>query len=305
MVRFLNWAGTQARWVLIAGCFLALFLPALSSALRPALPALISLVLGLSVARMELTEFWRRMLKPRRMVQSVLVVLVMMPGTAFVLVQVLTLAGFPQSFVNSAILFALAPPISSAAGLCFILGYDARRALELTLIATLMTPVLGPLAIELLAPDLVAPPFVSLAVKLGQMVAGGLLIGIAIRISFGAEKISANKPAFDGVSALCMVLFVIPLFDGVAPLLWKHPLLSAAVFVFASVVNLGMNLACTAITWRSVGRESAGALGLMWGNRTVALYLAALPFDPVFALFVALYQFPMYATPLLFRGKLG
>ena len=40
---------------------------------------------------------------------------------------------------------------------------------------------------------------------------------------------------------------------------------------------------------------------MFWGNRTVAIYLAALPHDPQFALFVALYQFPMYLTPLLFK----
>ena len=57
---------------------------------------------------------------------------------------------------------------------------------------------------------------------------------------------------------------------------------------------------------RGLGAETSGALGILWGNRTVAIYLAALPPDPQVTLFVALYQFPMYFTPLLLqRSKKG
>jgi hypothetical protein len=48
-------------------------------------------------------------------------------------------------------------------------------------------------------------------------------------------------------------------------------------------------------------RETAGATALIWGNRNAALALAALPPDPLFTLYVALYQFPMYFTPLVIR----
>jgi hypothetical protein len=47
----------------------------------------------------------------------------------------------------------------------------------------------------------------------------------------------------------------------------------------------------------------------MWGNRNVSLYLAALPPDPVFGLFVAFYQFPILLTPVvmgrLLKGRGG
>jgi len=45
----------------------------------------------------------------------------------------------------SLILLAAAPPIASSAGLCFLLGFNARLALETTLIATILTPIIGPL----------------------------------------------------------------------------------------------------------------------------------------------------------------
>ena len=47
----------------------------------------------------------------------------------------------------------------------------------------------------------------------------------------------------------------------------------------------------------SVG--DAATYALVFANRTVALYAAALPHDPRFALFVALYQVPILFTPLI------
>ena len=43
----------------------------------------------------------------------------------------------------------------------------------------------------------------------------------------------------------------------------------------------------------------------MWGNRNAALALASLPPDPLLTLYVALYQFPMYFTPLIMRPIVG
>ncbi|MFV2052130.1 hypothetical protein [Aliiroseovarius sp. YM-037] len=299
----LGWIGERARWVLLIGCLVAVFLPALSALLRPLLPALIALVLGLSVARMELRAFMRGFASPRLVMLLVILTALLMPVTAGLLAVVLPLVGMPDSFTAAAILFALAPPISSAAGLCFILGFDARRALEVTLVATVLTPLIGPVMIAALLPGTDAPPAIDLMFSLSRMILGGLAIGIAIRLALGGAAIAARKTEFDGISAIGMVLFVIPLFDGVGPLVFARPGLALAVLAFAVLLNFGANIVVAAMSRPALGGATAGALGLMWGNRTVALYLAALPFDPVFALFVALYQFPMYATPLVFGRR--
>jgi hypothetical protein len=47
-------------------------------------------------------------------------------------------------------------------------------------------------------------------------------------------------------------------------------------------------------------RATAGASGLLMGNRNLSVLLAALPYDPTFSLFVALSQIPIYVTPLVF-----
>jgi hypothetical protein len=64
--------------------------------------------------------------------------------------------------------------------------------------------------------------------------------------------------------------------------------------------NMGVQVAVV-LTARRGGAEAglAGSAGLMWGNRNVSIYLAALPPDPLFGLYVALYQLPMLFTPLV------
>lgn len=301
IVRFLTYLGERARWVLIAGCIVAFVLPGLAATFRPYLPFLIALVLGLSVARLDFFRIVRRMAKPAKLLELGLISLVLMPVTAIVLLLLSSAVGLPHAFKTSAVLFALAPPISSAAGLCFILGFDARRALEVTLFATLATPLIGPVTLHLIAPDLPAPATIDLVLRLVMMIAGGVGIGVTLRAVIGAQTVEDHKPAFDGASAIGMILFVIPLFDGVAQMVLDDPGLGFLVFVFAIALNLGSNFVVVKFCAFRLPWEVSGAYGLMWGNRTVALYLAALPFDPIFTLFVAWYQFPMYATPLIFR----
>jgi len=300
-VRVLVWMGERARWVLILGCASALLFPALSGFLRPTLPALVALVLGLSVARVDMGGFVRGFIGLRNLLRLGGLILLLMPVTAGVLLVVLTFIGLPADFTAAAVLFALAPPISSAAGLCLILRFNAGRALELTLAATILTPFLGPFSLALLAPHIPVPEIWPLAGRLFGMTAGGFAIGIGLRTVVGARIVEQNGRAFDGLTAGGMILFVIPIFDGVGGRVAEAPWLALNVLAYAVALNLGANFLISRLASRRLDPSAAGALGLVWGNRNVALYLAALPFEPVFALFVAFYQFPMYATPLLFR----
>ncbi len=296
---FLHELGRHARLVLAVGCVAALFLPELSSAIRPALPALVSMVLGLSMARLDLAAIAQEAVRPKALVRSVGLALLIMPLTACLYAAVSGTLGLSETDHASLILLAAAPPIASAAGLCFILGFNARLALETTLVATILTPVIGPLLVAVFLPEAAPISPILLAQRLGLMVAGGLAIGIAIRAVVGPARVDRNKLTFDGVATLGMILFVIPLFDGVGATILADPARALAVLALVFIFNMGVNLAVYAACKRRFGHDSAGTLGLVWGNRTVAIYLAALPHDPQFALFVALFQFPMYLTPLV------
>jgi len=63
MIRLLSFIGQKSSFVLILGLVLAILLPSVSSALRPTLPFLVSLLLGLAIARLNFREVMREFLK--------------------------------------------------------------------------------------------------------------------------------------------------------------------------------------------------------------------------------------------------
>lgn len=299
MIAGLTWLGRNARWFLALGSLFALMVPQIAAFSRPALPFLVCLVLGMSMARVDLPDIARNAFKPRFLKDMALATVLLMPVTGVVYLALARLFALSAPDVEALVYLAATPPIASAAGLCLILGYDARRGLEITLAATILTPVIGPVMVALMIPDAAALSSLDLAWRLARMILGGLLVAVAIRGFVGAKTIDGNKSIFDGLSAVAMLLFIFPLFDGVLATILSDPPRALWVLALACVFNLGVNAAVRQIA-RGADPERRGALGLIWGNRTIALYLAALPPDPQFTLFCALYQFPMYFTPLLF-----
>jgi len=153
----------------------------------------------------------------------------------------------------------------------------------LTIVGSFLTPFLGPFVTSLLLGEAVPIDPFALSLRLAAMIGAGALLAVLLRKALGIELIERRSSLFDGIGALAMVLTVIPIFDGATEQILRTQLISTPI-----------------LRWLT-GSESGGAMGLIWGNRNAALYLAALPQAPLFSLFVALYQFPMYMTPLLMR----
>lgn len=299
----LAWVGARARWVLAVGVLLAVFLPGLSAALRPALPALVALVFCIAMARMDLGLLARQAVSPRRLARTVLLTVALLVGTPMLLWALATAAGAGPGVVSALVYTGAAPPITSAAGLCLLLGLDAVLALELTVLASLATPLVGPLVTKALLGEAVPIDTLALGLRVGGMIAAGALAALLLRRLVGPKRIAANARMFDGIGAISMLLFVIPLFDGVLTQILGDPLFAFGIFALAVAANYGSQIAMLHLARLGLLPESAGALGLAWGNRTVAIYFAALPPDPVFGLYVALYQIPMLFTPLV-MGRL-
>ena len=297
----LDWLGRHARFVLASGCIAAIFLPSLSAALRPALPLLVSLVLGLAIARLDLIDIAKTLISPRELTKSIFLTLLLMPATAIAYFTICRIAGLSTSNEAALIYLAAAPPIASATALCFLLGFNTKLALQTTIVSTTLTPLLGPLTASFLLPEATPISAVLLGQRLGAMIVGGLVLGTAIRLIIGSQRIDRHSRTFDGVAAIAMILFVLPLFDGVGSLILADPQNALWITFLAFVFNFGINFVVSSVARLKTTHSSAGSLGLMWGNRTVAIYLAALPYDPDFSLFVALYQLPMYLTPLIWQ----
>ncbi len=297
----LEWLGARARWALLLGCLAAVFLPAVSAAMRPAMPALVAMVYALSMTRLDLASVARGLLRPRRaalVLGAAAGLLTVATAIAWAAVNAL---GLGPEWRAAAVYTFAAPPIASAAGFCFILGLDAALALEITVAASLMMPALGPAIAHWLLGEAVPISPWELGLRTAAMIGAGTIAALIARRALGPVWIAERGRAFDGLLAIGMTLFVLPLFDGVGATVLERPGLALGFLALSSVFILAPHLAAPLFR----NRARAGAVALVGGTRSIAIYMAALPPDPLFTLFVALYQLPMYATPLLLRRLYG
>lgn len=271
--------------------------PGVSTALRPALPVFVAVAFGLAMARIDLGEAARASLRPAEAARLLAITLLLIPVSAGLYAALAFALGLGEGLTAALVLLGAAPPIASSAGLCFLLGYDARRAVEVTVTASLLTPLLGPLAVAWFSPHGASLDPLHLARDLGLILGGGLCLAIGLQAGIGAGRINRAAQSFDGIAVLALISVVLPLFDGFREQLLANPARAAAVLALACAMNLGPNLALR-LAFRAAGRRTAAAYGLLFGNRTIALYLAVVPFDPDLALFVALYQAPILLGPL-------
>lgn len=295
------WLGERARLVLALGLVTAIVLPGAGAFLSGTLPFWVVVLFALSMTRIDLVATARRAVSPHRLARTLGFCLLLMVVTPVLFFASARLAGLPEPMVAALVYQAAAPPLGSAAAFCLLLGLDAALAIEVTVLGSLLAPVLMPLVIAALLDTAVPVDAVSLMVRLAAIIGGGTVAALLIRRTLGAVRIERNARAFDGLSALIMVLFLFPLFEGLPGAVFASPGLAAAVLALVLLANLGVQMAVFAPARTVAGHAAGGAASVMWGNRNAALALAALPGDPVFTLYVALYQIPMYFTPLLMR----
>jgi len=300
----LTWIGARARWVLAIGVIAATFLPSLSATLRPFVPGFLVLVLCVSMARLDLDVLARRATQPRRLAVLSVWIVALMVATPAAIWAGASVIGLPQAHVAALVYTFAAPPISSAPAICLMLGLEAGFALELTILASLAAPFIGPVVTKALLGEAVPLDAFDLALRMAAMIATGVVAALAVRRWVGAARIARHGGAFDGVATVVLVLFVIPIYDRFWELVLAMPWFALGTFAVVMVANLG-GQALVAVAGRRVAERVgaplglAGSAGLMWGTRNVSIYFAALPPDPLFGLYVALYQIPMLFTPLV------
>ncbi len=291
--------GRNASLVLLVGMFGVACFPGLSAVLRPYLPVMVSVVLGLGIARLNIGQVLAGFTSARMMLRLLAVVVLFLPATCLVLGWSARALGVPEDYILLLLVFAAAPPLSSAASLCLLLGYNARIALQVGVIGTLAMPILGPVcfAISGVAADMALLP---MAISFAQMIAGGFAIGFGLQAVAGSERIARNGQVFNGMVAIAMLVFLFPIFDGVVAQITAAPLQSAGLALLAVALNIGGNLLTSRALRLRLSPETASALGFIFGNRNVSFYLAVLPANPLVSVFVAAAQLPIYGTPLLF-----
>ena len=301
MMRGLAWVGARAQWVLALGVIAALVVPGPGAVLAGTVPYWVTLLLALTMTRIDLPAIARRALAPRRLVRNLGLLALLMGATPALFWAAGTALGLDPAHVEAVVYTAAGPPLGSSAAFCLILGLDAAFALEITVLGSFLAPFTMPLVARLLLGEAVPIDAPVMTLRLALIIGAATAGALVARRLLGAGWIAGHARSFDGLSSICLILFLFPLFHGMPELIAAMPGFAGATLALAIAVNLGAQVAAFPLCRLVTARETAGATALIWGNRNAALALASLPPDPLLTLYVALYQFPMYFTPLVMR----
>ena len=302
---FLAAIGRRSQLMLVAGLVGGLLWPAAAGFLRPYLTELIVALLFFAALRVEpgALRYTRSALAHDLALVGVLQFLL-----PVLLAGLIALAGWSGPAATMLILIATASAIAGSPPIAQMLGLSGSLALRLLVTGTLLLPLTSLLPLRMAfgaAEDfeLLRPALTLCAIILASSGGAWLIRKIWLR------RLSARgDQAVGGITAALLAIFVLALMDAVQPAILASPLQVLWALAFTSLIGFGLQIVAT-LAYRRIltGREiigSAGAVGIVAGNRNTALFLAALPasqMDPLMVL-IGCYQIPMFLTPVLMRS---
>lgn len=313
--RFLLWiltaSGRHARILLPVGVVLALLLPSSGGVFKPAAPFILAILAAAALVRLDIKAVLIAALQPQRLLRNFIIssgLLLLVPVIFFYGAEWL---GMSSSLLPLVTWYAVAPPIATTIWMCVLLGFTAPIAMEIVVLTNLLAPLTGPFMGEFLLGEAVPVSSLVLSMRLGAILGGGLILALIAKRILGPAGIIAQREQLDGVSTVAMLAFLLPVFDGIGAIAYAAPLLALMCLGLATGLNFGSQ-ALIIGGGRLLGRlqkhsspaqsilpKGTRSVAVVAGNRNLGLYFAALPADPLFGLFIAAYQLPLYLTPMI------
>jgi len=299
LVRVLRRMGGAATTLLPFSLLLGLLFQDFAAAARPLLMPLAVLLLMLALARVDWDRLAALLRRPGLAIALSLLNLIAVPLVVWPIWQAL---GLWPGLIAALCLSAMAPGIISAATTAAFLRLDASLALLISLITNFLVPfTLPPLALWLLGLDL-RIGLLDLSLRLGLIVVLALAGAVAIRRWLG-PRIKEAGTTLDGISVVVLMVFAIPLMDGVVARALAEPLKLAGFIAGAFGGMFLCNLAMALATLPVLDLRTALTAGYCSGGRHNALLMAVLPAsaEPDIFLFIAAVQFPIYMIPTMLQ----
>ncbi len=302
LISLICFLGRHARLVLPAGIIAALLLPEITARWDLILPVIITLIYAASMIRLDLKHSFVSALRPKRLLKTAGLSLFILCFVPISYVLIARLFGLADLLMPSLVWYAVAPPIASTVWICTLLGFPAALAMEIVVLTSLAAPFTGPFLASFILHDIAAIDPLFLFFRLAGMIMGGTFIALCGQWIMGRQNIERHREIFDGLSSLAMLVFLVPVFNGMGPVILLAPEMALSLLGLAILMNLGIQAAImigAQTPFSKPYRSTAQVMSVVTGNRNVGLYFAALPPDPIFGLFTAMYQVPLYLTPLL------
>ncbi len=292
--------GGRATMLLPFSLALGIAFQNIAAATRPMVGPLAIILLMLALARTDWARVRALLRQPGAAIVLAIAQLILVPLIVWPIWQAL---GMWPGLIAALCLSAMGPGVISAATTAGFLRLDTSLALLMTLITNFLVPfTLPPLALGLLGLDLklsATDLSLRLAFIAGTAFAGAMLI----RWWLGPARLRDASPTLDGLSVIVLMVFAIPLMDGIVARAEADPWKLAGFVAgsFAGMLMTNMVLALAALPF--LERRVALTAGYCSGFRHNALLMAVLPVtaDPDIFLFIAAVQIPIYVMPALLQ----
>ncbi|HXH03172.1 MAG TPA: hypothetical protein VNN09_07600 [Candidatus Competibacteraceae bacterium] len=293
----ITWLLGHARILLAASVFVGVLLPELAALLRPLLSPSILLMLGLALLRLDWRTLWAWRQRPGLVAALLAWLLLASPLLLWGLGHAL---GLPAVLTLVLVMHAAGPPLTASPVFAQLLGLNPALNVVVLVLATLLLPLtLVPIAAALLGGN-GAVDGARLLLHAGLFVALPFLAAGLLRRWLPADWLARQGRRIDAANVLLLLVFAIGIMDGTQDWLRAEPLRVLGWLGLAcgmSVLHHGLGY----LLFRPCGRETALAAALSAGNRNLALVLAVSGgvLGPLFDLYVAVGQLPIYCMPLL------
>lgn len=222
------------------------------------------------------------------------------PAATWAVLQAVHLAPAIETGVMVA---SLAPPVGSAAAIATMLALRPRLALAVSVILTLASPVLMPLAMAWAGLGLDAS-FAPVAYRLLVIVGIAAAITAAVmRWRSATSAILPSPAAAAGLSVIGLVITGLAVSSAVAPLAAERGGI-ADLFALSIALNVGACAVGCAIFLRWLGAREALTIGLLSGNRNVTLAWAVMgsSLSPDAQCYLAICVVPVRVLPFLIKA---
>lgn len=292
--------GRHATTLLPFSLLIGILFQDLAAVARPLVGPLATILLMLALVRTDWPRVRALLARPGLALALSAAILIAVPLTVWPLWRVLDV--WP-GLVTALCLSAMAPTVVSAATTAAFLRLDVSLALLVSLITNFAVPfTLPPLALWLLEFDLNISA-AALSLRLATIVMIALTGAIALRAWLGPDGLRHNAHKIDGCAVLVLMVFAIPLMDGIVPRALAEPakLTGFILGSFAGMFLCNALMALGALPFTDL--RTALTAGYCSNGRNNALLMAVLPAtaDPDIFLFIAAVQIPIYVMPSLLQ----
>ena len=296
----LKFCARQGRFILVASLVVGLTSSTLAEMIKPHIGVLIAALLFVACLRVGPKQVLGAVQDMKASLLFVLLLQVMLPVAAALAALAIGLSG---PLVFALVLLMAAPSLSGSPHLVVLMGFEPSPALRQLVIGTALLP-LTIIPVLFLIPEFGNIADIAIAsLKLMVIIVIAASIAFFIRLTILKDPNKKSIEQIDGMSTILLSVTVVGLMAAIGEEFGHDPVNVFSTLGVAILANFGLQVAAALLLARSTWQELTVPIGIIAGNRNIALFLTALPAattEPLL-LFIACYQIPMYLTPIVMR----